>query len=151
MQDKNTTIKKALIAFSILIIALFGAGYFLVTGENQSITNSKQPSKEGLYENIDSTTLQKMLLNKDFFFVNVHIPYEGEIEKTDVFIPYDKISDNLDKFPKDKMAKIVLYCRSGRMSKIAAEKLTALGYKNVYNLIAGMNDWQSKGYPLINK
>ena len=82
--------------------------------------------------------------------MNVHIPYEGEIEKTDAFIAYNVIENNLDKLPQDKNAKIILYCKSGRMSKTAAEKLTALGYKNVYNLIAGMHDWQSKGYRLVS-
>ena len=83
--------------------------------------------------------------------MNVHTPYEGEIEKTDAFIPYNEIDKNLDKLPKDRNAKIVLYCRSGRMSAEASQKLTELGYTNVYNQILGMHDWQSKGYPLITK
>lgn len=92
-----------------------------------------------------------MLKNKDFYMVNVHNPYEGEIEKTDAFISYDEIDKNLDKLPKDKNAKIVVYCRSGRMSAEASQKLTELGYTNVYNQILGMHDWQSKGYPLKTK
>jgi len=100
------------------------------------------------YTDITSDQLKTMLQNKDFYFVNVHTPYEGEIEKTDAFIPYDRIDENLNKFPKDKNAKIILYCKSGRMSAIAAKRLTELGYTNVYNHILGMHDWQSKGFSL---
>lgn len=92
-----------------------------------------------------------MLTKKDFFMVNVHTPYDGELEKTDAFVPYDTIAKNLDKLPQDKNAKIILYCRSGRMSQIAAEKLTSLGYTNVYDLTGGMNAWEQRGYKVINK
>src|SRR3989338_1710665 len=103
------------------------------------------------YTDITSDELKEMLKNKDFYFVNVHTPYEGEIENTDAFIPSNEIDKNLDKLPKDKNTKIVLYCRSGRMSAEASQRLTELGYANVYNQILGMHDWQSKGYPLITK
>jgi len=53
------------------------------------------------YTDITSTQLKTMLQKKDFYFINVHTPYEGEIEKTDAFIPYDRIDENLNKFPKD--------------------------------------------------
>lgn len=103
------------------------------------------------YKDITSDELYTMLTNKDFYFVNVHIPYEGEIEKTDAFIPYNEIDKNLDKLPKDKNAKIVLYCRSGRMSAEAAVKLTDLGYTNVYNHLLGIHDWQARGYKILKK
>jgi rhodanese-related sulfurtransferase len=92
-----------------------------------------------------------MLRQKDFFFVNVHIPYEGEIKRTDAFIPFDKISANLDKLPSDKAANIVLYCRSGRMSAIAAGVLTRLGYTNVSHLEGGMREWERTGHQLLTK
>lgn len=90
---------------------------------------------------LTSAQLTGMLEKKDFFFVNVHIPYEGEIISTDAFIPYDTIGDELEKLPSDKNAKIVLYCKSGRMSEIAARELTRLGYTQVSHLAGGMNDW----------
>lgn len=105
----------------------------------------------GSYHNIVSEQLWTMLQKKDFVLINVHIPYEGEVPHTDLFIPYNDIDRNLDKLPKDKATKIVLYCRSGRMSAIAAEKMVKLGYTNVWNLKEGMNEWQQKGYPLLNK
>ena len=126
----------------ITLLSLFLAGWTYIYKIHRIPTEIK-------YTDIDSHQLKTMLTNKNFFFVNVHIPYEGEIEKTDAFIPYDQIDKNLDKLPKDKNAKIVLYCKSGRMSAIAAKRLTELGYTNVYNHILGMHDWQSKGYSLL--
>jgi len=98
----------------------------------------------GSYTNVAPAQLKQMLAAKDFLFVNVHIPYAGEIEKTDAFIPYNEIEQNLAKFPADKKAKIFLYCQSGRMSAIAAETLVKLGYTNVWNLDGGMSGWERR-------
>jgi rhodanese-related sulfurtransferase len=87
-----------------------------------------------------------MLKHEDFVFVNVHIPFEGNIADTDLSIPYNEIEQNLSQLPSDKNAKIVLYCRSGRMSAIAAEKLVSFGYTSIWNLKGGMVDWEQAGY-----
>lgn len=107
-------------------------------------------AKDGAYTNVTAEELHAMLQNKDFVFINVHIPYEGNIAGTDLSIPYNEITapDNLAKLPADKDAKVVLYCRSGRMSAIAAEALVSLGYTNVWNLAGGMVAWEKAGYPL---
>jgi rhodanese-related sulfurtransferase len=49
-----------------------------------------------------------------------------------------KLEKNISEPPSDKNAKIVLYCRSRRMSAIAAEELVAQGYTNIWNLDGGM-------------
>jgi rhodanese-related sulfurtransferase len=100
---------------------------------------------------VTSPQLAAMLRRKDFYFVNVHVPYEGEIKDTDAFIVYDKIAESLDKLPRDKSAKIVLYCRSGRMSEIATRELARLGYSQVSHLAGGMIDWKQSGYEIIEK
>jgi len=78
-----------------------------------------------------------------------HIPFEGQIEGTDLFIPYNEVSQRLSELPAARDAKIVIYCRSGSMSAIAAETLVGLGYTNVWNLDGGMIAWDEAGYPLL--
>ena len=99
----------------------------------------------GSYWDITPAQLNLMLEHKDFLLVNVHIPYEGEISQTDLFVPYNEIEQNLSKLPRDKGEKIVLYCRSGSMSAIAAKTLVKLGFTNVWNLAGGMVEWEKQG------
>lgn len=106
---------------------------------------------------ISTTELKAALAKKarlpdgqDFTFINVHTPYEAEIEKTDAFIAFDKIEENKDKLPKDKNAKIILYCQTGRMSGAAAKKLADLGYTNISHLKGGMEAWRKVGNKTFN-
>ena len=92
-----------------------------------------------------------MLQAKDFSLINVHVPYEGEIANTDAKIVYNEIDQHLDQLPADKSAPIVLYCRSGRMSTIAAQQLVKLGYTHIFNLDGGMIAWEQAGYTLLNR
>ncbi|HEY6073264.1 MAG TPA: rhodanese-like domain-containing protein, partial [Anaerolineales bacterium] len=104
----------------------------------------------GSYQQVNAPTLAGLLKNKDFVLVNVHIPFAGNIAGTDLSIPYDQIEQNLAQLPAQKDAKILLYCRSGRMSAIAAEKLVSLGYTNIWELKGGMVDWENAGYEIVH-
>lgn len=105
----------------------------------------------GIYTDVSVEGLVAMLEDKDFPLINVHIPYEGEIESTDEFVPFNEIESNLDKFPADKDAKVVVYCRSGSMSAQAAQTLVELGYSDVWNLDGGMIAWENSGRTLLNQ
>jgi len=107
--------------------------------------------KGGAYTKVEPQELQTLLANKAFPLINVHTPYEGEIEKTDANIPYNEIEKIVDKLPPDKNAMVVLYCRSGPMSQKATEALVKLGYTNVWKLDRGMVGWEQAGLPIVTK
>jgi rhodanese-related sulfurtransferase len=102
----------------------------------------------GSYTSISVIDLQSLMKKKDFILINVHTPFQGNMPKTDLSIPYDTIGQNLDKIPGNNNSKILLYCRSGRMSTIAAKELVKLGYANIWNLDGGMAAWEQAGQPI---
>ena len=57
-----------------------------------------------------------------------------------ILIPYTEIENKAEEMLPDKNAQILVYCRSGRRSKIAAESLAKLGYTNVKEF-GGIIDW----------
>ncbi|GAB1469340.1 hypothetical protein MASR2M66_02160 [Chloroflexota bacterium] len=134
---------KKIILLLFTIIILTGCQSKSVAGETVTVSGAS-------YQNITPVELSTMLKNKDFVFINVHIPFAGDIANTDLSIPYDQIGtpENLSQLPVDKKEKIVLYCRSGRMSVIAAEDLVLLGYTNIWNLDGGMMEWEQAGYEI---
>lgn len=65
---------------------------------------------------------------------------DGHIENA-ILIPEYEISERAEKELPDKNQLILVYCRSGRRSKIAAQALVELGYTNVKEF-GGIIDWK---------
>lgn len=61
--------------------------------------------------------------------------------KDAVLIPDTDIKDKVEEALTDKSAKILVYCRTGRRSKLASDELIKMGYTNVYDF-GGIVDWQ---------
>ncbi|HAL74437.1 MAG TPA: rhodanese-like domain-containing protein [Clostridiales bacterium] len=80
--------------------------------------------------------------NPDVLLLDVRTPEEyaaGHIAGS-VLLPYDQIEGRAGELPADKAAPIIVYCRTGRRSAIAAEVLAGLGYSKIYDL-GGIQDW----------
>jgi rhodanese-related sulfurtransferase len=56
-----------------------------------------------------------------------------------ILIPYTEIAERAESELPDRNAVILVYCRAGRRSEIAARELLSLGYTNVYD-IGGLQD-----------
>ena len=57
-----------------------------------------------------------------------------------IVISHEEIAEKAEKVLTDKEQLILVYCRSGRRSKIAAEVLVELGYTNIKEF-GGIIDW----------
>ena len=137
---------KRILLLSAFVVAVLAA----CQSKTSEIVVEKIAVDGGTYISVNADELNTMMKNKDFVFINVHTPFAGNIAGTDLSIAYDQITDpaNLEQLPADKNAKIVLYCRSGRMSAIAAEALVKQGYTNIWDLAGGMVDWEQAGFNL---
>lgn len=103
----------------------------------------------GQWTNITPEKLGSMLQHKDFTLLNVKTPYIGEIAGTDLYIPYTDVAARSVELPSDRKAKIVVYCRTGHESAIAAQTLVDLGYTDIANLDGGMTAWLASGGELV--
>ena len=50
----------------------------------------------------------------------------------------------LDDIEDLKDQEVIIYCRSGNRSQVAAHILESAGFKNTVNLAGGMLDWEAK-------
>jgi len=82
------------------------------------------------------------------FLLDVRTPGEfaqGHVPGA-VNIPYEQIAARLAEVPQDK--DVVLYCRSGRRSALAADVLAARGYSRLSHLDGDMNRWTERERPV---
>jgi len=130
--------KKILTILAVLAVAL--AGLFVYSSSRSEIPDNSQYDND--VRSVSAIEFAELAKDKDAFLLDVHIPEQSHIPGTDAFIPYDKISQNIEKLPKNKDTQILLYCRSGSMSREAAYKLQEMGYTNVVDLAGGINEYK---------
>src|SRR3989344_2901768 len=115
-----------------------------------SLTNLGSGVVTGSIERLSPSEFEKVIQNESVFLLNVHTPYQGQIDGTDEIIEdWENIEKYMDKLPKDTSIPIAVYCRSGRMSESVAEQLKDMGYQKIYGLDGGMNAWEESGRKII--
>ena len=104
----------------------------------------------GSIERLSPSEFEKIIQDENVFLLNVHTPYQGQINGTDEIIEdWENIEKYMDKLPKNLSVPIAVYCRSGHMSEAVAEDLKAMGYQKIYDLSEGMNAWEESGRKII--
>ena len=141
--------KERIIPFQGTILTLFLLiilGIFI----QFSLTNLRNGAVTGSVERLSPSEFEKVIQNESIFLLNVHTPYQGQIEGTDEIIEdWENIEKYMGKLPKDTSIPIAIYCRSGRMSKAVVEDLKEMGYQRIYDLDGGMNAWEESGRKII--
>ena len=95
--------------------------------------------------------IQRNQGNTDFIIIDVRTPQEfneGYIENAvNIDFYSETFKEDLDKLDKNKT--YFIYCRSGNRSGRAMPIMKELGFKEVYNLSAGIKDWIAEGLPVL--
>jgi molybdopterin/thiamine biosynthesis adenylyltransferase/rhodanese-related sulfurtransferase len=87
----------------------------------------------------------------DVVLVDTREPHEYQEAHLDggKLVPPGMLGDEIEKAAPDKVARTILYCRSGNRSAVAAAQLQAMGYTDVASMAGGILAWQEQGHPVI--
>lgn len=103
----------------------------------------EEKKQEAGYMNISVQEAKELMdTQQDYIILDVREQDEydqGHIPGA-ILIPYGQIKEQAQQVLTDKSALILVYCRSGRRSKIAAQALAELGYTNIKEF-GGIIDW----------
>ncbi len=97
------------------------------------------------------TLIQNNQNNPDFVIIDVRTQEEfvGEhIENaTNIDFYSETFRDTLNTLDKNKT--YLIYCRSGGRSGSALDIMAELNFKKVYNILGGINQWKTGGFPTV--
>jgi len=98
---------------------------------------------------IDAQTLKQWLDKQSVILIDVREPGEfaGERIPGATLVPLSQFDPH--KIPQSDDTPLVLCCRSGQRSQIAAQKLQEAGFESVSQLASGITAWKDAGYPTI--
>ena len=103
----------------------------------------KENDQGAVYVNITAEEAKQIMdSQEDYIILDVRTQEEydqGHIPGA-IVISHEEIAEKAEKVLTDKDQLILVYCRSGRRSKIAAEALVELGYTNIKEF-GGIIDW----------
>ena len=134
--------KKIILTVTVIILtAAVLAGCIQKTNKEQ--TEATQVNIGTYYQISQDEAKRIMDEENDYIIVDAREQSEydeGHI-KGAIVIPYTEIEQKAEELLPNKTQLILVYCRSGRRSKIAAQSLANMGYKNVKEF-GGIIDWQ---------
>lgn len=122
---------KKLIIFLLAVMLLTACG------------QDKENNQGAVYVNITAEEAKRIMDTEEGYVildVREQDEYDAGHISGAILIPYTQIEAKANEMLPDKDQLILVYCRSGRRSKIAAEALAELGYTNIKEF-GGILDW----------
>ena len=129
----------------LLFLAGFAVLFALLSGcalSTAKADTAEDMSDKAAYHKISAEEAYEMMASQEVVVVDVRTreEYDGGHIENAVLVPNESIGSETPEALPDKEATLLVYCRSGRRSKDAAQKLLALGYQSVYDF-GGVIDW----------
>lgn len=102
------------------------------------------------YTEVTAVEAYALLKNTDPILIDVRTPVEFEVSHINgaQLMPVQTLSEQLDLIEQYKNDDILLYCKSGNRSTVAANILLEAGFTNIYNLRHGIADWIKNELPV---
>ena len=103
----------------------------------------KENNQGAVYMNITAEEAKQIMDNEEGYIildVREQDEYDAGHIPGAIVISHEEIAEKAEEVLTDKEQLILVYCRSGRRSKIAAEALLELGYTNIKEF-GGIIDW----------
>ena len=103
----------------------------------------KENNQEAAYVNITAQEAKEIMDSQQGYVIldtRTQEEYEESHIPGAIVIPHDEIKEKAEAVLTDKDQLILVYCRSGRRSKLAAQDLVELGYTNIKEF-GGIIDW----------
>lgn len=103
----------------------------------------KENTQEAVYVNITAQEAKKIMDTERNYIIldtRTQAEYDEKHIPGAIVISHDEIKEKAESVLRDKDQLILVYCRSGRRSKLAAEDLVELGYTNIKEF-GGIIDW----------
>lgn len=125
-----------------LIVALIAFAFIIPLTACVGSGDKQEEASESVYKTLSPEDARELIGNEGVFLVDVRTPQEyseGHIPQS-LLLPLDDIQEKAQDVLPDQYAKVIVYCRSGRRSALAAKELLSLGYKDVYDL-GGILGW----------
>ncbi len=103
----------------------------------------KENDQGAVYMNITAAEAKKIMDTEEGYII-LDVRTQEEYNESHIpgaiLIPNTEIEERAEEVLTDKSQLILVYCRSGRRSKMAAEALVELGYTNIREF-GGILDW----------
>ena len=126
-----------------ILCVLFASVCILCAACSNTISEKTQKGEKVMYVEISAEDAKNIMdSEKDYIILDVREQdeYDAGHVSGAILIPYTDIESKAPEMLPDKDKTLLVYCRSGRRSKIAAASLAELGYTNVKEF-GGIIDW----------
>jgi len=119
----------------------------------QVIVMQYKGTKSSSFTELTAVEAAELIAREKPLVLDVRTPkeyYEGHLADA-TLIPVQQLDGRLAEIAAHKDKPVLVYCRSGNRSTVAAQILARNGFTRIYNLRPGVKGWRDAGRPLVTK